>query len=431
MKELFKNKNFTLLFTGNLVSELGNVLFGFVAGLYIADLTGKASMLGIFMALGAGIRIIASPLAGVLVDRWDKVKIIYGTDFLRGILFVIVAYLFYSGLTKSEATIVLLIAVSFSGLIAAFFGPAITSGTPEIVGLDKLQAANGANSIVTSTTAIVGVLFGIIAFTSFTFEVAVLINGVSFLLSGCSEMFIKAEFKGTVPIEKKSFKDDLVFGLKYIKNREGLLNLMMYSLFLNFAFAPMFGVAFPSLMRIQLERGAWEIGWLDIVFSITMLITGVVIGSITLKRVTRTIRTGLVFLTSTFILMTVNIYFLSIGVYGYWVFYGIFMAMHISMGVFVMVTNVPLNTGMVKVVEPSVRGRVFGTISALSGGLTPVAILISGYVIDATSVAFLAIVCSTILLIPTIGFLSDKKVTALLQSIEDNGNSPVEAAFAQ
>ena len=83
MGELFKNKNFTLLFMGNLVSEMGNVLFGFMAGLYIQDLTGDAIKLALFLALGAAVRLVFSPFAGVLVDRWDKVKIIYLTDFLR------------------------------------------------------------------------------------------------------------------------------------------------------------------------------------------------------------------------------------------------------------------------------------------------------------------------------------------------------------
>lgn len=438
MKELFQNRNYKLLFFGNLVSELGNVLFGFVAGLYVADLTGKPSMLAIFMALGAGIRIIASPLAGVLVDRWDKVRIIYGTDFLRGIIFVVTAYLFYNGLNQTAATVVLLTVVGLSGLISAFFGPAIISATPEIVGLEKLQAANGANSIVTSFTAIAGVLFGIIAFSFFTFEVAVLINGVSFVASGLSEMFIKAKYKGEVPSERKSMKEDFVIGFKYIKEREGLLNLMMYSLFLNFAFSPLFSVGFPSLMRIQLDRNAWEIGWLDIVFSIAMMGSGIVIGSIKLKSMGRTIRTSLFFLVLTFMLMTLNIYFLSLDLYSYWVFYGIFMAMHVSMAIFMMATNVPLNTGMVKIIDPSVRGRVFATIGALASGLTPVAIILAGYLIEATSVAFLGFVCSLILLVPTFGFITNKKVRALLQSIEDETNildqeqnsTPIEDAYA-
>lgn len=430
MKELFQNKNYVLLFLGNLVSELGNVLFGFVAGLYVADLTGLPSMLAIFMALGAGIRVLASPLAGVLVDRWNKVRIIYGTDFLRGIIFVVTAYLFYNGLTQTEATIVLLIVVSLSGLISAFFGPAIASGTPEIVGIDKIQAANGANSIVQSVTAIAGVLLGIVAFSLFTFEVAVMLNGVSFLLSGFSEMFIRAEHKGEIPTEKKSMIQDLKFGFQYLKNSEGLLNLMIYSLFLNFALSPLFSVGFPSLMRIQLQRSAWEIGWLNIVFSIAMMGAGIVIGSIKLRSMGKTIRYSLVLLVSTFILITVDIYFLSINLYGYWTFYWIFMATQILMAIFMMSTNVPLNTGMIKVIEPSVRGRVFATISALASGLTPIAIILGGYLIEATSVAFLGLTCSLLLLIPTFGFVTDKKVKKLLQGIEDDNNKPVEVAVA-
>jgi MFS family permease len=431
MKELFQNKNYVLLFWGFLVSELGNVVFGFAAGLYIADLTGKASMLGIFMALGAGVRIIMSPVAGALVDRWNKVRIIYLTDYFRGIIFVVTAYLFYNGLTQNEATWVLLIVVSLSGFISAFFGPAVASGTPEIVGLDKMQAANGANSIIQSITGIAGVLIGIIAFSLFSFEVAVVINGVSFILSGFSEMFIKAEYKQDLDQEQShGMISDIKFGFTYLKNTYGLLNLMIFSLFLNFALSPMFSVGIPSLMRIQLSRNAWEIGWLNIAFSVAMLVSGVIIGNMALKSYARTIRINLLTMVVTFLLLSVTIYLLTQDILQYSLFYGLFIVLHILIAVTMIGSNIPLNTGMVKVIDARYRGRVFATISALSQGLIPVSILLAGFLVDATSVSFLGIVCSVLLLIPTIGFFLNKPVKALLEQIDKNEKNGIESRLS-
>ena len=179
MKELFKNRNFSLLFTGNFVSEMGNVLFGFVAGLYVIDITdGSAILLAVFMALGALVRLLFSPIAGVLVDRWDKVKIIYLTDFIRGLIYLTTAYVFFIGVETQTAIWILIIVTILSGIISAFFGPAITAATPEIVGLDKVQQANGANSIIQSVTMIMGVILGAAALEIFPFYVALLLNGV-------------------------------------------------------------------------------------------------------------------------------------------------------------------------------------------------------------------------------------------------------------
>ena len=160
-------------------------------------------------------------------------------------------------------------------------------------------------------------------------------------------------------------------------------------LFINFAIAPNFNVGFPSLIRIQLQRSAWEIAWLNIAFSVAMLIGGILFGSMKIKNYTSAIRTNLVILVLSFVLVTVDIFLLAEGVLSFWPFYWIMMGLHVMLAVFMIGANVPLNTGMVKVVDAKVRGRVFATMGALSGGLTPLAIILGGVVVDATSVSFL------------------------------------------
>lgn len=428
MRDLFKNKNFALLFSGSLVSELGNVLFAFAGGLYVADLTNSPIMLGVVMAVGAFARLVASPVAGVLVDRWNRVRIIYLTDFFRGVMYIGIAYLFYMQLTQQEATITILVVTTVSGIVSALFGPAVTSALPDIVGIDKLQQANGANSIIQSSTQIAGVLLGILAVSLFEFHVALLINGVSFMISGFSEMFIRETHKGEYTPEPAAFRDDMKIGFRYMLQREGLLTMMIFSLFLNFAFVPLFSVGIPSLLRIQLERGAWEIGWANIAFSIAMMIGGIVIGSMKFKSITKPIRRSLLLLVSSFISVTLIIYLLDIGVISYWVFYTLFIISNVLMAFFMMATNVPLQTGMIKVIDPEVRGRVMSTVQAISGGAIPFAMVLGGVLIENTSVAFLGLVCSVLLLLPTFGFMTNKKVENLLDGISEENNGRVQEA---
>lgn len=424
MKELFKNRNFTLLFTGSLVSEMGNVLFGFVAGLYVIDITnGSAILLAAFMALGAFVRLIFSPVAGVLVDRWDKVKIIYITDFIRGLIFVATAYVFFVGVENSSAVIILLTVTILSGVISAFFGPAVTSAIPEIVGLNKVQQANGANSIIQSSTMIMGVILGAAAFGLFPFYIALLINGVSFLLSGISEMFIRAKHKEEVPDhEPPHMIEDMKIGFRYIKKKDGLLRMMTYSLFLNFAFTPLFSVGVPFLFREELQKGAWEIAWVNIAFGLAMMIAGIIVGSVVLKSMTKVIRVSLLVLSTSFVLVALNIFLLSNGTINYNLFYIIMIVLHVVLAGAMMSTNVPLNTGMIKVIDPELRGKVFSTIGAISGGAVPIAIFLGGPIIQLTSVAVLGLICSAILLVPTCGFLFDKRVKNLLDGIEKDSN---------
>ena len=432
MKELFKNRNFSLLFTGNFVSEMGNVLFGFVAGLYVIDITdGSAILLAVFMALGALVRLLFSPIAGVLVDRWDKVKIIYLTDFIRGLIYLTTAYVFFIGVETQTAIWILIIVTILSGIISAFFGPAITAATPEIVGLDKVQQANGANSIIQSVTMIMGVILGAAALEIFPFYVALLLNGVSFMLSGFSEMFIRSEHKTEIPDhEPPHMLDDIKIGFNYIKKKSGLLRMMTYSLFLNFAFTPLFSVGVPYLFREELSQDAWQLAWVNIAFGVAMMFAGIVVGSIVLKSMTRVIRVSLLFLSTSFILVATNIYLLTNGTLTYTSFYIIMIVLHVVMAAAMMTTNVPLNTGMIKVIDPELRGKVFSTIGAISGGAVPIAIFLGGPIIALTNVAFLGVICSVLLLVPTAGFLFDKKVKQLLEGIEED-SKVVDAQFVE
>ena len=428
MKELFRNKNYALLFYGSFVSELGTVLFGFVAALYIQDITdGKPIVLALFMALGAFVRLLFSPIAGVLVDRWDKVKIIYVTDFLRGILFVAVAYVFFVGVDTNTSIIVLLSVIVLSGIISAFFGPAVTSAIPEIVGIEKVQQATGANSIIQSITMIVGVVLGAVAFGLFPFHIAIFINGVSFLISGISELFIKALHKEEITEhEPPHMLNDIKFGFNYLKKKEGLLRLMIYSLFLNFAFSPMFSVGIPFLLRTELSRSEWEIAWVNIAFGLAMMITGVAVGNMVIKSMAKTIRRSLVMLSSSFVLLSLIVYLLAQGTLTFSFFYILLIIIHIALASFMISTNIPLNTSLVKVISPEVRGRVFSTITAISGGAVPIAILMGGFIIEVSNVAFLGVVCALLLMVPTFGFMTDKKVKGLLEGIEVEVNGQLQ-----
>ena len=81
---LLKNKNFLLLYFGRLVSNFGNVFYNFAIGWYILSFTESASASGFYIAFGAIVYFILTPFGGVLSDRWDRVKIVYITDFIRG-----------------------------------------------------------------------------------------------------------------------------------------------------------------------------------------------------------------------------------------------------------------------------------------------------------------------------------------------------------
>ena len=80
------NKNFFLLWQGQLVSVLGDVLYIMALDFWILEMTGSKSLMGLLSAVTMMPRLILGPFAGVFIDKWDRKKVIVLTDLIRGIV---------------------------------------------------------------------------------------------------------------------------------------------------------------------------------------------------------------------------------------------------------------------------------------------------------------------------------------------------------
>ena len=191
---------------------------------------------------------------------------------------------------------------------------------------------------------------------------------------------------------------------------------------LNFAFTPLFAIGIPYIFKIDLGRVnyAMEYAYAEVAFSIAMLIAGVTIGGMAIKSVHKTIKVGLVFLSSSFAFLAFTMFLASTGRIEFLTFYIMFILGMVFLAVFMMLTNVPLNTGMVKIVDPNYRGRVFSTVGAISAGAVPFSFLAGGYIIEYFGITGLGLFCVLVMLVPTFGFLSNKKVRILIDSIDMN-----------
>jgi MFS family permease len=426
MKKLFKNKNYFLLFQGSLVSAIGTTLYSFAAGLYVQDLFGEeggAVYLSLFLAVSIIIQIVLSPITGTIADKFNKVRILYVTDFIRGILFFVTFYILYLGFEKEILIWILLGVTAISSMNQAFFQPAATAVIPDVVGDDLIQQANGANSIVGSVQSILGIIAGMFLYALLGFKMAVLANAISFIFSAISEMFIKTKYKHESKGESSHFFEDIKVGFRYIVSKEGLLTMMMFSLMLNFCFTPLFGVGVPYLFRTELGASEYEIGMIDIAFGIVTFFASIVIGSMKIKSLRKATMRGISTLAISFIVLTGVIVLVTYNIIGYWVFYGLFISAMMFLAFAVIYTNVPMNTGLMKSIEPEIRGRVFATLGALATAAIPVSTIIAGFVINNSNVALLSIMLSLIIGVVTLVLTSNKKVANMLNEIDEKTNA--------
>ena len=191
---VFASKNFRLVFLGALVSELGALLYSFAVSFYILDISGNnAFPQGLYLALCGVALLIFTPIGGVLGDRYNKAKIMFLCDYMKGGM-IILATILMLLFRKPNAQIVILFCLGIIGnAVSGIFNPAAGALFPHIVDEDKLQQANAYFTIKSSLEGILGVILAGILYAALPIHTLFFLVGFCFVASGISEMFIRYE----------------------------------------------------------------------------------------------------------------------------------------------------------------------------------------------------------------------------------------------
>ena len=147
---VFRNRNFSLLWTGELVSTIGSALTSLAASIYIYRLTGSALSVGLMLMATAAPSLLVGLFAGVFVDRYDRKKIMITADILRAILILLIPVL------APINVIWLYVIVMLTSAIGQFFDPAHESILPEVASDEDLSAANSLIAISSFGSTAVG-----------------------------------------------------------------------------------------------------------------------------------------------------------------------------------------------------------------------------------------------------------------------------------
>src|SRR5436309_2947187 len=178
-RELLRdNRDFRNLWLGQVVSELGD-WFTTVALLHLLlELTNRAqavSWLLILMHLPA---VVMGPLAGMLVDRLDRKRLMIVTNLLRAGLML--CYILVR--RRDQVWLVYVIAASET-LLVTLFEPARTASIPNICRKEELVAANAISSVTWSVMLTCGAALGGLVTALFGREVSFAVDSLSFLVS--------------------------------------------------------------------------------------------------------------------------------------------------------------------------------------------------------------------------------------------------------
>jgi MFS family permease len=175
---LRENRNYRYTWMGQVVSEIGDH-FNNIAVFSLALAVTKSGLVvsGIMLARAVP-AILAGPLAGVLLDRMDRKRIMIASDLIRAVF----AALFILTVSHPQPWML----YTFSGLLM-FASPFFTSGRssilPTIASEEELHTANSVTQTTQWTTLIIGTMLAGTSVMTFGYRWAFALNSLSFLFS--------------------------------------------------------------------------------------------------------------------------------------------------------------------------------------------------------------------------------------------------------
>ena len=150
-------KQFKRLWFGQIISLLGSEIVQFALIWWITIETESAFLLSLSMFLAFIPAIIIGPFAGVLVDKWDKKKLIVITDLLQAITTAMLILSFYLGF----GNIWFIIGLNFlRAIFQSFHSPAFMTIVVLMVPKEKLTRINGISQLITAISQMLGPIIG-------------------------------------------------------------------------------------------------------------------------------------------------------------------------------------------------------------------------------------------------------------------------------
>ena len=367
---LLGNWNFSALFLGGFISNVGSyftsIAIIFLALTYTSHLPENEATraVALMTTFTLAPMLLLGPIAGVISDKFDRKKIMVLGDFLGAIS----AF----GLIFATQIWHLYIFAIINSSVRQFFYPAKTASIPRIVKQDQLLTANGFIQTSSNVARLIGpVLAGFLA-GIFGFQIAFIIDGISYVVSAVLIFTIKKDLKPPVPEERLSMKSMIVGmrdGFKFsFKDRiiSFVIILFAFVIFL-------IGMIDPLIVPYM----NFEFGMTEQDFGLIMSFSAIsgIIAAVILS-IKGELKKKLTFMTITVMVASFCLAFMALAPYlpgGFvWIYVGFALVGVINVGF-----NIPFSTLLQTIVRNEHLGKISGVIDFVINSASLIAAVIA------------------------------------------------------
>jgi len=225
---LRRNRNYRHAWIGQVVSEIGDHFNNIAVFSLAMATTGSGLVVSGVMLSRAIPAVLAGPLAGVVLDRFDRKRIMIASDLVRAVV-----ALGFIATTHYHQSWILYVLSALLMFASPFFTSGRTSILPTITSKEELHTANSLTQTTQWTTLTVGTMAAGLSAAHFGFEWAFVLNSVSFLVSaGCiAQLHVVGSFRP----KRQDLTEDRVLrpwheykeGLRYMQSSPLILGIAL------------------------------------------------------------------------------------------------------------------------------------------------------------------------------------------------------------
>ena len=269
---LLATRDFGLLFSGQVISQIGDSMNKVALLWFVYDLTGSAFKMTVIGLLQTIPPLVFGPLIGVYLDRMRKKPVMIWVDLIRAVLVMLIPLCYAMEALSLDRLYVL---VFLTSVVSTIFGPALASAVPLLVSRAQLTAANAMIQGTANIGLLIGPVISGVGISLMGAHNVLYLDAATFLVSVLCLMPLRLRDtqQGIErPAAAPGLVEDLLVGFRFIFVQHRTVLLLMLTATLYSLGASAFVFLLPVFATQLLGATSIELGWLWSSLGVGMLI---------------------------------------------------------------------------------------------------------------------------------------------------------------
>lgn len=376
-------REFMKLWAGQTLSSTSDSVVGMALSIIVLRRTGSATAVSVGLLLQMLPALLVGPIAGVILDRTQRKKVMTVADAARCCASLLAAYAIHTGAFGLPHVYGWM---AVSGVVRAFYDPATNALMPALVERDSIQRANAVHTVGKNTAMILGPAIAGLALGKAGDTLTLALGGLVFACAALIVWRVRPPYEERVAQStKRPSLNEALEGFRFYKSVPLAMNLLVMAVFINFCAMPS-GLAF-QVHLLKALRAKPEL--LGLAFSVSAACS--LVSSYTMAMKKRWPRLGLTMACGVGVM---GISFASMGAsrslpHAYLTF--------ALFGAATPFIQVPMSTLYQEITPPDLRGRVFALRFTISTFFSPISIPLVGLGLDKIGSSAVLLVLSALM----------------------------------